>query len=76
MPTRALLFDLDNTLLMEDQATFSSVHRACELAHDRTGVEAKALHASVLRIAAEKMSPADRAAVLTAAGGIPLCGRD
>ncbi|TMC06712.1 MAG: HAD family hydrolase [Chloroflexi bacterium] len=53
MPTRALLFDLDNTLLMEDQATFSSVRRACELAHDRTGVDAEALHASVLRIAAE-----------------------
>jgi len=30
----------------------------------------------VLRIAAEKMSPADRAVVLTAAGGIPLGGRD
>src|SRR5206468_3506820 len=38
---------------MEDQATFSSVRRACELAHDRTGVDAEALHASVLRIAAE-----------------------
>src|SRR5437867_1422898 len=38
---------------MEDQATFSSVQRACELAHERAGVEAEALHASVLRIAAE-----------------------
>jgi len=53
VPPPALLFDLDNTLLMEDQATFSSVHRACELAHDRAGVEAEALHASVLRIAPE-----------------------
>ena len=53
MTTPALLFDLDNTLLLEDQATFSSVRRACELAHDRAGVDAVALHASVLRIAAE-----------------------
>jgi putative hydrolase of the HAD superfamily len=53
VPTPALLFDLDNTLLMEDQATFSSVHRACELAHDRASVETEALQASVLEIAAE-----------------------
>lgn len=50
---RALLFDLDNTLLMEDEATFSSVQRACELARDRTGADTDALHASVLRIADE-----------------------
>lgn len=48
---RALLFDLDNTLLMEDEATFSSVRRACELARDRAGVDTGALHAATLRVA-------------------------
>jgi putative hydrolase of the HAD superfamily len=48
---RALLFDLDNTLLMEDQATFSAVRRACELAGARIGADADALHAATLRIA-------------------------
>jgi putative hydrolase of the HAD superfamily len=50
---RTLLFDLDNTLLMEDEATFSSVRRACELARDRAGVDADALHAATLRVADE-----------------------
>jgi putative hydrolase of the HAD superfamily len=48
---RTLLFDLDNTLLMEDEATFSSVRRACEVARDRAGVDVDALHAAALRIA-------------------------
>jgi putative hydrolase of the HAD superfamily len=48
---RALLFDLDNTLLMEDEATFSSVRRACELARDRAGADADALYAATLRVA-------------------------
>ena len=48
---RALLFDLDNTLLMEDEATFSSVRRASELARDRVGVDADVLHAATLRVA-------------------------
>lgn len=51
---KALLFDLDNTLLMEDEATFASVRRACTLARDRAGVDADALHASVLRVADER----------------------
>ena len=50
---RTLLFDLDNTLLMEDEATFSSVRRACDLARDRAGVETDALHAATLRVAEE-----------------------
>jgi putative hydrolase of the HAD superfamily len=48
---RAVLFDLDNTLLMEDEATVSSVRRACELARDRAGVDLEALNASALRVA-------------------------
>jgi putative hydrolase of the HAD superfamily len=48
---RTLLFDLDNTLLMEDEATFSSVRRASELARDRAGVDAEVLHAATLRVA-------------------------
>ncbi|MEX2047136.1 MAG: HAD family hydrolase [Chloroflexota bacterium] len=47
----ALLFDLDNTLLMEDEATFSSVRRACELARDRAGVDADGLYPATLRVA-------------------------
>jgi len=50
---RALLFDLDNTLLMEDEATFSAVRRACELARDRAGADKDALYAAVLRVADE-----------------------
>jgi len=48
---RAVLFDLDNTLLMEDEATFAAVRLACELATARTGVDAAALYDATLRIA-------------------------
>ncbi|MEP6693616.1 MAG: HAD family hydrolase [Chloroflexota bacterium] len=50
---QALIFDLDNTLLMEDEATFSSVRRACERAQGRAGVDADALHSATLKIAEE-----------------------
>jgi len=50
---RALLFDLDNTLLMEDEATFSAVRRACELARDRVRADEDALYAAVVRVADE-----------------------
>jgi putative hydrolase of the HAD superfamily len=50
---RGVLFDLDNTLLMEDEATFSSVRRACDVARDRSGVDRDALYASALRVADE-----------------------
>ena len=50
---KALQFDLDNTLLMEDEATFSAVRRACELARDRAGVDSDALYASAVRVADE-----------------------
>jgi putative hydrolase of the HAD superfamily len=48
---RAVLFDLDNTLLMEDEATFSAVRRACERARDRAGTDKDALYAAVVRVA-------------------------
>jgi putative hydrolase of the HAD superfamily len=50
---RALLFDLDNTLLMEDEATFSAVRHACELARARIGTDADALYAATIRVAEE-----------------------
>lgn len=46
-----MLFDLDNTLLMEDEATFAAVRRACELAGARTRVDAAALYDTTPRIA-------------------------
>ena len=50
---RAVLFDLDNTLLMEDEATLSSVRRASELGRDRAGLDADALHEATRRVAEE-----------------------
>jgi putative hydrolase of the HAD superfamily len=49
MSHRALLFDLDNTLLMEDEATFASVRAACDIARARAGTEPSALVAAVTR---------------------------
>jgi putative hydrolase of the HAD superfamily len=48
---RAVLFDLDNTLLMEDEATFAAVRQACALARERSRVDAAALYAATLRAA-------------------------
>ncbi len=48
---RALLFDLDNTLILEDQATFDAVRATCALARDRAGVDAAALYDATLRAA-------------------------
>lgn len=48
---KTLLFDLDNTLLMEDEATFSSIRRACAFAHERVGLDADALYAAAVRLA-------------------------
>ena len=53
---RALLFDLDNTLVMEDEATFSAVRHTCEVAHERKGLSTEALYASAVRIADELWS--------------------
>lgn len=46
---RALLFDLDNTLLMEDEVTFRAVRAACERAAGRAPAER--LYAATLRVA-------------------------
>jgi putative hydrolase of the HAD superfamily len=50
--TRALLFDLDNTLLLEDEVTFGAVRTACERAAERADRER--LFAAVLRIADDR----------------------
>jgi putative hydrolase of the HAD superfamily len=47
--TRALLFDLDNTLLFEDEVTFRAVRAACERARGRADIDE--LFATTLRIA-------------------------
>lgn len=51
MTTRALLFDLDNTLLLEDEVTFRAVRAACERARGR--IDTDELFATTLRIADE-----------------------
>jgi putative hydrolase of the HAD superfamily len=43
MGKRVVLFDLDNTLVMEDEATFRALRDACDLAAVRAGVDAEAL---------------------------------
>ncbi len=43
MPIRAVVFDLDNTLVMEDESTLRAVDAAARVAHERTGVDATAL---------------------------------
>ncbi len=43
MPIRAVIFDLDNTLVLEDESTLRSVDEAARVAHARTGCEAAAL---------------------------------
>src|SRR2546427_1073532 len=60
MPPRAVLFDLDNTLVMEDAATFAAVRSACAVASSRAGADADALFAALLLVAEKlwKGSPA------------------
>jgi putative hydrolase of the HAD superfamily len=50
-PIRAVLFDLDNTLVMEDAATLAAVRSACAVAASRARVSADALFARVPSIA-------------------------
>lgn len=64
MPIRAVVFDLDNTLIFEDESTSSAIRRACELAHDRTGVDAGRLAA----VAAEQAESLWRAGPVRARG--------
>ena len=47
MRQRAVLFDLDNTLVMEDAATLAAVRSACAVASSRAGANADALYATV-----------------------------
>ena len=51
MRQRAVLFDLDNTLVMEDAATLAAVRSACAVASSRAGANADALYATVPRVA-------------------------
>lgn len=39
MAIRAVLFDLDNTLILEDASTLAAVRAAAALAHERSGVD-------------------------------------
>src|SRR5258708_20319519 len=54
MAIRAILFGLDNTLLMEDEATERALQQASELAGARAGLDAGAVHAAA-REAAETL---------------------
>lgn len=49
---RALLFDLDNTLVLEDEATFGALRGACALARERAGLDPARLAESVAAAAA------------------------
>src|SRR2546423_372193 len=55
MPARAVLIDLDNTLLMEDAATFAALARACTPA----GAAAGALATAAAGIAEREFRDAD-----------------
>jgi putative hydrolase of the HAD superfamily len=51
VPIRAVVFDLDNTLILEDQSTFRSIDVAAQVANGKMGVDAAALSRSVAEIA-------------------------
>src|SRR5688572_16777093 len=63
---RALLFDLDNTLLFEDEVTLRSIRRACERARGRANTDE--LSAAVARIAEERWRAAPTFAYADAMG--------
>src|SRR3989442_14838223 len=48
---RAVLFDLDNTLIFEDEATFQALRRACAFAGERAGLEPDVLYERVVAAA-------------------------
>src|SRR5438874_2718275 len=52
MPIRAILFDLDNTLLLEDEATEEALRRTSEHAAVRTGAVGGPIHAAAREAAA------------------------
>src|SRR5260370_7149706 len=51
MPIRAVLFDLDNTLIFEDESAMAAVRGAAEIAHQRARVDAAALASAVIATA-------------------------
>ena len=53
MPIRAILFDLDNTLLLEDEVTHASVRETAQLAAARGAIDAAELAKVVPEIAAD-----------------------
>ena len=46
-----MLFDLDNTLILEDEATFDALRVTCDVARERVAVDAASLYAETLRAA-------------------------
>jgi len=60
MRPQAVLFDLDNTLVMEDEATFAAVRSACAVASRHAGAPTDALFAALPLVAERlwKESPA------------------
>jgi putative hydrolase of the HAD superfamily len=69
MPIGAILFDLDNTLLLEDDATEEALRRTSELAGRRTGAAAGSIHAAA-REAAESLFAASPLFAYSEAMGI------
>jgi len=53
MPVRAVLFDLDNTLLHEDAATLAAVRATSERAAERIGGDPSAIASAAARVAEE-----------------------
>jgi putative hydrolase of the HAD superfamily len=51
MPIRAVLFDLDNTLILEDESTLHAVDAAARIAREKAGVDAAALSRAVAEVA-------------------------
>lgn len=51
MPLQALLFDLDDTLLVEYASADEAFHQACLLAQERYGIHADRLHETARRVA-------------------------
>ncbi len=51
MPIKVILFDLDDTLVVEEASAAAAFLAACELARERNGIDPAALHDSVRRCA-------------------------
>src|SRR5258708_7357317 len=60
MPTRAVLFDLDNTLILEDEATRAAVRAAAQVARERAGLDDSRIANAAIELAAQlwKTAPA------------------